>query len=151
MADVEREKSAVEQEKDWLTIKEVGARLQVSEQTIYRWMRDGAITFYKIGDSTRFKPEDVEMVIEKHASFKEAEKVSTSCPSCGHFELEPGKLSSTGKVYFRPEKVKFLTLREPMVEIQALACPRCGNIILSADTEKMNILRKKPRDEEIEN
>jgi len=136
--------------KTWLTIKEACKYLDVSEQTIYRWMREGALSYYKIGDSTRFKIEDLDKVIRKHVSFQEAEMIKDSCPRCGHAELTPGKLTSTGRVYFRPAKVKFFVLKEPMVEVEADVCPRCGHVTLSADTEKMKVLEKKPVENSVE-
>jgi excisionase family DNA binding protein len=150
MAEEFMSENSGEEESRWLTIKEACKYLDVSEQTVYRWMREGSITFYKIGDSTRFKEEDLEKVVQKHVSFKEAKMIEDSCSHCGHSELTPGKLSSTGRVYFRPAKVKFFTLKEPMVEVEAKVCPRCGFVTLSADTEKMKALEKKPAREPVE-
>src|SRR5262245_32333444 len=38
----------------WYSIREAAEYLDVGEPTIYRWMREGKITFRKVGDSTRF-------------------------------------------------------------------------------------------------
>jgi excisionase family DNA binding protein len=131
----------------WLSIKEACEYLDVSEQTIYRWMREGVLTFYKIGDSTKFLREDLDLIVQKHVSFKEAKILSDRCPRCGHFELMEGTVQSTGKVYFRPKKTKFLTMLEPLVSVEARVCPRCGHILLFADTEKMKSLKKKPKEQ----
>ena len=40
--------------KKWYSIGEAAEYLDVGEPTLYRWMRDGKITFRKVGDSTRF-------------------------------------------------------------------------------------------------
>lgn len=131
----------------WLSIKEACEYLDVSEQTIYRWMREGLLTFYKIGDGTKFLREDLDLIVQKHVSFKEAKILSDRCPRCGHFELVEGTVQSTGKVYFRPKKTKFLTMLEPMVSVEARVCPRCGHVLLFADTEKMKSLKNKPKEQ----
>ena len=55
---------------DWFTIKEAADYLQIGEPTLYRWMRDGKITFRKVGDSTRFLQEDLDAVVVVHQSVK---------------------------------------------------------------------------------
>ena len=60
-------------EKDWFTIQEAAGYLNISEPTVYRWMKEGKLSFYKVGDSTRFKKENLEMVYEKHTSEREAQ------------------------------------------------------------------------------
>jgi excisionase family DNA binding protein len=136
--------------KRWLTIKDACKYLDVSEQTIYRWMREGVLTFYKIGDSTKFLREDLDLIVQKHASFKEGKILSDRCPRCGHFELVEGTVQSTGKVYFRPKKTKFLTMLEPLVNVDARVCPRCGNVLLFADIEKLKSLQKEKQEESTE-
>ena len=66
----------------WFTIKEAAEYLSVGEQTLYRWMRDGKITFRKIGDSTKFLEEDLAGFVEVFPSAKDAEKVKLVCPLC---------------------------------------------------------------------
>ena len=53
-----------------LTIKEAAAALRVSESTIYRLMKTGALPTVKVGGSTRIKQEDVEslLVTDHHFS-----------------------------------------------------------------------------------
>jgi len=58
------------------------------------------------------------------------------CPSCGSTELEPGNVQSTGKVYFRPENAKFLTLGTSNVELSANLCMACGHVMLVGDLRK---------------
>lgn len=45
-------------------IEDVCDLLQVSKITIYRWIKSGKITAYKVGKSYLFKIEDVHKLIE---------------------------------------------------------------------------------------
>ncbi len=125
---------------DWFTIQEAAEYLDVSEPTLYRWMRDGKISYYKVGDSTRFKKHNLDMVAEKKVSEAEGELAANRCAVCGHADLSEGTIQSTGRVYFRPGDVDFFTFQEPMVEIRAFACPMCGHIQTRVDTDKLNDL-----------
>jgi len=141
----EKEKpTAVEmnQGKDWYSIREACDYLDVSEQTIFRWMKDGKLTYFKVGDSTRFRKEDLDLMITKFTGEKEAEKYGTKCVSCGHSVLIPGRIAGTGKVYFKPYKTKFFTLLEGLVNIEAKTCPKCGFVQIFSDTGKLNKLIK---------
>jgi len=64
-----------------------------------------------------------------------------TCPNCSGTNIELGHLSSTGKVYFRPEHTKFLKLKTANVDVAANICMDCGNIVLTADTEKIKALQ----------
>ena len=44
----------------WFTIAEAAEYLDVSEPTIYRWMKDGLLSFYKVGGATRFSQEGLD-------------------------------------------------------------------------------------------
>jgi excisionase family DNA binding protein len=127
----------------WFSIKDAAEYLEVGEQTIYRWMRDGRITFRKIGDSTRFLKEDLDEVIQVCHSAKDAEKVKLSCPHCHSEMLSKGVLQSTGAIYFRPDKAKFWTLRDANVKVAARMCPNCGVVTLFGDTGKLAKLLKR--------
>jgi len=129
--------------KRWYTIKDAASYLAVSEQTIYRWMREGAISYHKIGDSTRFMQEDLDGVVDKHVSYKEASVVVERCQRCGHSELVDGRILSTGQVYFAPKKTRFFTFRTGSVGTSAKVCPRCGHVNLYADVEKLRKLTLK--------
>lgn len=126
--------------KRWYTIKDAASYLAVSEQTIYRWMREGAISYHKIGDSTRFLKEDLDGVVDKHVSYKEASAVVERCERCGHSDLVDGRILSTGHIYFAPKKTKFFTFRTGSVGTSARVCPRCGFINLYADVSKLKKL-----------
>ncbi len=46
--------------KDILTVKEVAEYLQVTERTLYRLAQDGKIPAFKVGNSWRFRREDLD-------------------------------------------------------------------------------------------
>ncbi|OGV48105.1 MAG: hypothetical protein A2X49_12905 [Lentisphaerae bacterium GWF2_52_8] len=121
----------------WYTIREAAEYLEVGEQTIYRWMREGKITFRKIGDGTRFLQEDLDAVVQVCHSSKEAEKIQQSCPFCHHNVLSDGNIRSTGLIYFRPDKSKFWSLRDANIKTSAKMCARCGAISLFGDVSKL--------------
>ena len=52
----------------WYAIGEAAEYLDVGEPTLYRWMREGKITFRKVGDSTRFWQEDLDIAPEEMTS-----------------------------------------------------------------------------------
>ena len=125
----------------WMSIKDAAEYLSVGEPTICRWMREGRITFRKVGDSTRFFQADLDAMIEVHPSEKDAEIVKEFCPVCHHGELVPGRMQSTGLLYFRPQKTKFWTFLEANVPVQGKMCPQCGAVTLFGDAGKLNKLR----------
>ncbi len=132
------EEDETKSEEEWYTIEEAAGYLDISEPTLYRWMRDGKISYYKVGNSTRFKKHNLDMVAEKIVSEAEGELAANKCAVCGHADLVEGTIQSMGRVYFRPADVGFFTFQEPMIEISAVACPVCGHIQSRADTEKLN-------------
>ena len=120
--------------KKWLNITEACAYLEISEQTMFRWMRDGKITYYKVGKSTRFKEEDLDRAIEKVPGKEDKNKSgSPRCASCGSENLIKGRLSSLGEVIFKPEKNRFKVWKDSTVKITAWCCSDCGHIQLLAD------------------
>lgn len=148
-------KEAQPQKRKWFSIREAAEHLDVGEPTLYRWMREGKITYRKVGDSTRFWQEDLDSVMEVFHSGKDLEKVRQTCPLCKSAELVEGKVRGTGLVYFVPNKTKFWTLKDSYVETKSLMCARCGAISWFGDTEKLADLRietaavteKKPEEE----
>jgi excisionase family DNA binding protein len=124
----------------WFTIKEAAKYLAIGEPTLYRWMRDGKITFRKIGDSTRFLKEDLDAFVQVFPSEKDVEKVSEICPICHHNELIGGQFRTTGLNYFVPENSKFWTLKDSYIKTNAKMCTRCGGIILFGETGKLKKL-----------
>ena len=132
----------------WFTIRDAADYLQIGEPTIYRWMRDGKITFRKIGDSTRFLQEDLDAVVVVHPSGKKGQSDSR-CPACGSNSLIDGKCQSTGLLYFVPEKSKFWTLKTSTVPLKSKMCENCGHVVLKGDTEHLSkILTEEKEGEE---
>ncbi len=46
-------------EEDYLTREEVMQLLKISEQTVYKWQREGKITKYGVGGVTRYKKSEI--------------------------------------------------------------------------------------------
>jgi len=138
--DMEQNEAAVTKRK-WYSIREASEHLDVGEPTLYRWMREGKITYRKVGDSTRFWQEDLDSVMQVFHSGKDLDKAREVCPSCRGTELVVGKVRGTGLVYFVPNKTKFWTLKDSYVETKALMCVRCGAIAWFGDTDKLSKLR----------
>jgi len=126
--------------KAWFSVKEAAEYLGVSRPTIFRWMKEGILSFYKVGGSTRFSREGLDAVVEKNTGAKEAEAAQSRCASCGHNVLVEGRVQGTGRLYFRPEKTKFWTLEEAMVPLRARVCAACGFMQIHADADKVKRL-----------
>jgi len=45
-------------------VQEVAAALQISTQTVYRYVANGEIPFHKLNRSVRFKPSEIERWVE---------------------------------------------------------------------------------------
>lgn len=129
---------------DWYTIKEACEYLKVSQPTIFRWMKEGVLSFYKVGGATRFSREGLDAVIEKTTGSKEAEQIAGRCMACGHNILVKGRVQATGKLYFKPDKSSFWVLRESMVPTHAKACPSCGYVHFYI--EPGNLRKLKPKE-----
>ena len=125
----------------WFTIAEAADYLDVSEPTIYRWMKDGLLSFYKVGGSTRLTREGLDAVIEKTTGLKEAEAAAGRCAACGHGVLVDGRLQGTGRLYFKPHETKFWVFADSMVGVRARVCAACGFIQMHADTGKLGKLK----------
>jgi excisionase family DNA binding protein len=119
----------------WYSIQEAAAYLEVTEPTLYRWMREKKITFRKVGDSTRFWREDLDAVMQVFHSERSIEESKSVCPVCHSNEVSEGIFSSTGLNYFQ-----FWTLKASNIPTTALMCRRCGAITLFGDTAKLNAL-----------
>jgi len=124
----------------WYTAPEAAQYLGVSEPTIFRWMRDGRLSFLKIGGSLRFTQEGLDALIEKTTGWKEAEAAAGRCTSCGNSVLVEGRVQGTGRLYFRPEKTRFWVFAEALVPIRARVCTACGYVQMHADTSKLKRL-----------
>src|ERR1051325_2496538 len=84
----------------WYSIREAAEYLDVGEPTLYRWMRDGKITYRKVGDSTRFFKQDLDAVMEVFHSDKDVENLKKICSSCHVGQLFEGVFRTTGLNYF---------------------------------------------------
>ena len=137
---------------EWFSIKEAAQYLSIGEPTLYRWMRDGKITYRKVGDSTRFLSEDLDTFIQVFPSKREAEKVKQVCPVCHHDDMVTGKFRSTGLNYFRPKKSKFWTVRDSNIKSMAVMCQKCGAITHFGDSVKLEklVARAKAAEEAFE-
>lgn len=124
----------------WMSMEEACEFLQISEQTLFRWMRAGKVTYYKVGKSSRFKSEDLEVLIEKVTGAVDADVKRGCCPVCGNSRLIEGTAQSTGGIYFKPKKAKFWVFTESMVATRAQCCSACGNVQLFADLDKLQKL-----------
>jgi len=132
----------------WYSIREAAEYLDVGEPTLYRWMREGKITYRKVGDSTRFWQDDLDSVMEVFHSEKDLDKTREVCPVCHHTELVEGRVRGAGLVYFVPKKTKFWTLKDSFVGTNARMCTRCGAIAWFGDTSKLERLRVRPPSEQ---
>jgi excisionase family DNA binding protein len=141
------EKIETPQKTKWYSIREAAEYLDVGEPTLYRWMKEGKITFRKVGDSTRFWQEDLDSVMQVFHSEKDLSKTREVCPICRHDELVEGRVRGTGLVYFVPKKTKFWTLKDSFVETTARMCTRCGAIAWFGDSAKLAALRAQTRPE----
>ena len=137
--------------KKWYTIKEAAEYLGVSQPTIFRWMKEGTLSFYKVGGATRFSQEGLDSVIEKSTGEKEAQKAAGCCVVCGHNILVDGRVQATGKLYFKPAKSGFWVMHEAMVPTHAKACPACGHIQFYLDSQKLKQLKPKEVQEASDN
>ena len=126
----------------WYTIREAAEYLSVGEQTIYRWMREGKLTYRKIGDSTRFLRRDLDGMIQVyHGETGDVDVVIQRCPACGGDDLVAGRVRGTGLHYFQPEKARFWTLKPSMIDTRAKMCAQCGYLSMFGDLDHLHKLR----------
>ena len=59
---------------------------------------------------------------------------------CGSTQLAEGKIQSSGRVYFRPDKVNFFALKTADLAVNGLMCLDCGSIELFGDIKKAKSL-----------
>jgi excisionase family DNA binding protein len=140
MAKRKKEIEGTPEDRGWYSIQEAAEYLGISQPTVFRWMKQGVLSFYKVGGSTRFNTEGLDAVIEKTTGRKEAEASAGRCASCGNSVLVDGKLQGTGNLYFRPQKTKFWVFAEALVPTRCRVCTACGYIQIHADTSKLKRL-----------
>ncbi len=61
---------------------------------------------------------------------------------CGSTQLASGWAQSTGKLYFRPDKVNFFALKTADLSVTGMMCLECGTIELIGDVKKAQSLVK---------
>lgn len=127
-------------ERQWYSVAEAAAYLGVSQPTIFRWMKENLISFYKVGGATRFSRAGLDAMIEKQTGRKEAEAAHGQCAACGNNTLVEGTVQAFGQTYFVPDKVKFGTLREGGVPIRVKVCAGCGFLNMYGDIDKLRDL-----------
>ena len=103
-------------------------------------MREGRITYRKVGDSTRFVQEDLDALVEVHPSGRDTARTREFCPACHHDELIEGQVRSTGLLYFHPKHTRFWTLQDSNVPVLARMCTRCGMVTQFGDVDKLKAL-----------
>jgi len=62
------------------------------------------------------------------------------CLRCGNIDLQPGRLQSTGKIWFSPDNAKFFTMQTGDVALHANICMACGTVHLIGDVKKTKSL-----------
>lgn len=67
---------------------------------------------------------------------------NNKCIQCGSVKLAGGKLQSTGRMYFRPDKVHFFALKTADLSMKGMMCLDCGNVQLIGDVKKAQSLVK---------
>ena len=132
----------------WYSVRDAAEYLDISQPTLFRWMKDGTISFYKVGGSTRFTRESLDAVVEKQTGSKEAEAARGRCASCGHSVLLDGTVQGAGRLYFKPEKARFWVWAESLVPLRAVVCAACGYVQMHADTNKLSRLTPEHGDAE---
>jgi len=55
-----------ESKSKYLSLEEIAQQLNVSERTVYRWVRSGDMRAFRLGHVTRVTPEDFQKFIEKY-------------------------------------------------------------------------------------
>ena len=131
----------------WYTVDAAAEYLDVSQPTIFRWMKQGLLSFYKVGASTRFTKEGLDAVVQKTTGLREAEAAVSRCAVCGHSVMIEGRLQGTGNLYFRPARPKFWVMAEALVPTKCRVCAACGYVQIHADTEKLQQLQREPAEE----
>ncbi len=62
------------------------------------------------------------------------------CMRCGSTQLAAGKIQSSGRICFRPDKVNFFALKTADLAVKVFMCLDCGSIELVGDIKKAKSL-----------
>ena len=71
-------------------VNEVAAALQISVQTVYRYVANGEIPFHKLNRSVRFKPSEIERWVESKVTGMTAARRENFYNSVGESDLTAG-------------------------------------------------------------
>lgn len=55
---------------DYLTVKEVAARMGVTEKSVRNWINDGDLTAFKLGTGWKITEEDLQQFIKSKSNVK---------------------------------------------------------------------------------
>jgi len=61
---------------------------------------------------------------------------SLKCSRCGGSNLEPGSIQSFGKILFRPDNIKFVTLKAGL-QVAVEVCLDCGNVQMMVEAQEL--------------
>ncbi len=65
-----------------------------------------------------------------------------SCLRCGCSRLEPGRVQSTGLLYFRPANPRIMTVHTADIPVLSNMCLDCGAIEFGGEIKKARKLSK---------
>ena len=65
-----------------------------------------------------------------------------TCLRCGSSSLEPGRVQSTGRLYFRPANSRFMTVHTADIPVLSSICLDCGFIEFGGEMNKARKLTK---------
>ena len=68
-----------------------------------------------------------------------------TCMRCGSTELTSGWAQSSGKLYFRPDNVKFFSPKTADLSVTGMMCTECGTIEFVGDVHKAQSVIKESR------
>lgn len=63
---------------DWLTVQEAANYLKVARSTLYRWAREGRLTFYRLGEQTvRVRKDNLDTLAQPASARKSPQELGT--------------------------------------------------------------------------
>lgn len=61
----------------WLTVEQIAAHLQISKETVYRWLDQGKVPAHRVGRQWRFQVAEVDAWVQRgHADQAELNRAS---------------------------------------------------------------------------
>ena len=68
--------------------------------------------------------------------------IEMKCLRCSSENVKPSDLLSTGRIYSRPKRAKFVAVFTTGAPVSALTCLDCGHVELLVDTKQAKALLK---------